>query len=232
MTPRWFCTIAAVSTALLVAQGAGAQAPSVNLGACGGFTQTGRLQPEDYRYATQRLKVVEDFHFAANVEALIRPMQKGMTIGSDLDYTLWGYPNHHRALVTLVRLGAREGTDQPRGTQFTIECYFRRAFHIAPDDLVARMIYADYLRTVDRHADALSQLRRVTEEAGDSGITHFNAGLIYLAMGRHEEAVAQALRAQALGFQRPELREALERAGKWPAEQSAPATPAASSSGR
>lgn len=195
---------------------------------CFVFKTVGRLEPEDYRKPSARLKVVEDYHFGPMVESLIRPMQVGMSIGSDLDYTLWGYPNHHRALVTLVRLGAREKTDQPRGTNFTIDCYFRRALRIASDDYIVRMIYANYLGSVNRRADALRQLNYVVESAEDSPVTHYNAGLIYLELGELEKATAQAKRAIELGYPRQELRAELQRRGAWPAEGPAPAASAAS----
>ena len=197
---------------------------------CFVFKTVGRLEPEDYRKASQRLKVVEDYHFGPNVESLIRPMQVGMTIGSDLDYTLWGYPNHHRALVTLVRLGAREKTDQPRGANFTIDCYFRRALRIASDDYIVRMIYASYLGSVNRRADALRQLNYVVESAEESPLTHYNAGLIYLEIGELDKAATQARRALELGYPRQELKTELQRRGAWPAEAPAPAASAAQTS--
>lgn len=207
-----------------------ALAASADDGQCLNFTQTGRLSPEDYRKATARLKVVEDYHFGPGPEFLIRPMQVGMTIGGDLDYTLWGYPNHHRALVTLVRLGAREKTDQPRGTQFSIDCYFRRALHIASDDLIVRMLYASYLGSLKRQEDAMRQLAFVVSSAGDNAFTHYNAGLVYLEIGASGEAVAQAKRARELGFEKPGLQEALQRQGKWPAEAASSAASASAAS--
>ncbi|MBY0469130.1 MAG: tetratricopeptide repeat protein [Burkholderiaceae bacterium] len=198
---------------------------------CFVFKTVGRLEPEDYRKASARLKIVEDYHFGPMVESLIRPMQVGMAIGSDLDYTLWGYPNHHRALVTLVRLGAREKTDQPRGTNFTIDCYFRRALRIASDDYIVRMIYASYLGSVNRRADGLRQLNYVVESAEDSPVTHYNAGLIYMELGELDKAAAQAKRALELGYPRQELRTELQRRGAWPAEAPASAASAASATG-
>lgn len=236
MTPRRLC---ALIFAAVLGHGlpAGASPLTPEEVECGTFNQAGRLQPEDYRKASKRLKVVEDFHFGPNVEALVRPMQKGMAIGSDLDYTLWGYPNHHRALVTLVRLGAREKTDRPRGAQFTIDCYFRRALRIAKDDAVTRMLYADYLGSVKRKEDGLRQLQAAVDLAGDSGLTHYNAGLVYLQLGAYPEAVRQARRARELGMPRPDLQAELVRLGKWtdedtPSSGSAAPAPSASSSGR
>ena len=195
---------------------------------CGTFSQISRLTPEDYRRPSQRLKVVEDYHFGPMTEALVRPMQRGMTIGSDLDYTLWGYPNHHRALVALVRLGARERTDRPSGTQFTIDCYFRRALRIASNDLIVRMLYANYLGSVNRKPYALRQMAYVVETAEGNPLTHYNAGLTYLELGAFPEALRQAHQASALGYGAPELEAELKRRGKWADPPAAPSAGASS----
>jgi tetratricopeptide (TPR) repeat protein len=231
-TPAIRLTVAASSG--LMAAIACAQ-PTVPPGwSCGDFVRAGRLLPEDYRKPSPRLKVVQDYHFGPNVEALVSPMQRGMAIGSDLDYTLWGYPNHHRALITLVRLAAREKNDQPAGTQFTVDCYFARAFLIAPDDVVARMIYASYLGGRQRRPEALVQLNTVVEQAGDNALTHFNAGLSYLELGAYKEASSQARRAAELGFQRNTLVQELQRRGQWhgppPVDASAASTSSYSNS--
>jgi tetratricopeptide (TPR) repeat protein len=225
-TPRW---VAQAGLVLILAGLGGAAMAQPDEAGCFVFKATGRLEPEDYRKPSARLKVVEDYHFASHVEALIRPMQAGMPIGSDLDYTLWGYPNHHRALVTLVRLGAREKTDKPRGANFSIDCYFRRALRIASDDLIVRMLYANYLGTVNRKPDALRHLTYVVDNAGDNPLTHYNAGLIYLEFGAFEQAATQARKARDLGYPRPDLQQELQRRGQWRDEPAAGAAPAPAS---
>jgi hypothetical protein len=183
--------------------------------ACGTFAQSGRLEPEDYRKPSHRLRTVETYHYGPNVEALIHPMQKGMTFGSDLDFTLWGYPNHHRALITLTRLAAREKTDKPAGAQFSVECYFARALLIAPDDVITRMIFVRYLGAQQKMPQALSNLKLVVQQAGENPLTHLNAGLVYMELGAYEEASAQARRVAELGFPSGRLSDELKRKGKW-----------------
>ena len=197
---------------------------------CEVYSAPDRLTPEDYRRPSKRLALVEAYHFTPAVESLLRPMQG--SFGGDINYTLWGYPNHHRALATLVRLGIRERTDKPRGSQFTIDCYFRRALRFASDDHIVRMLYADYLGKVDRKDDARAHLAYVAAEAGDNPLTHRNLGLIYLELGAYDEALVQAHRAERLGMPPGPLRAALERAGRWrdddapAADAAAPAQPA------
>lgn len=201
--------------------------------ACGEWLILDRVPPLDYRRKDSRLKTVDDYHFGPSVEALVRPMQLGMTFGSDLDYTLIAYPNHHRALATLTRLGQRERTDQPKGSRFTIDCYFTRAVTLAPDDTVARMLFAQYLRQRGRRNDAMGHLKLVTEQAGDNGLTHYNVGLLLMELEAFPEAARQAQRAAELGFARRDLADELRKRGQWPAE-AAPADsakPAASKTG-
>ncbi|MBK9234580.1 MAG: hypothetical protein IPO19_00375 [Rhodoferax sp.] len=106
---------------LLLAVSVGAAAQGTNCGAL-----TNGNGPWDYRKERASIKLVEDFHFTPNVEALIG----GATgpIGGDLDYTLRASPNHHKALIAVSRLSARLKTDQIPSMKYTVDCWFDRAF--------------------------------------------------------------------------------------------------------
>lgn len=206
------------------------QAPAMNHG-CGPVGET----KGDYISDRRRLKIVEDYHFTPQVEALIRG-QSGVKIGGDLDYTLLSFPNHHRALMAMMRLAERERTPRPDGSSLTVECYFDRALRFRPDDAVARMLYATYLFKNRRADEAKAQLERTAADAGDAPLTHYNLGLIYLEMKHYDAALKHAHKAHALGLQRPGLREQLTLANRWQeppavesgAEGAAPAASAAS----
>jgi tetratricopeptide (TPR) repeat protein len=167
---------------------------------------------------------VEDYHFSSRVESLISGQSS--SIGGDLDYTLRAFPNHHRALVAMLNLGARTKVGDPPGVEFTVECYFKRAVQFRPDDAVARMLYVKYLGSNGRKPEALKQLDFVVEHAADNAFTHYNAGLLYLELAQFDRALAQAHKALELGFTRPDLRDKLKAAGKWvePAEPAAAAS--------
>ena len=182
---------------------------------CGPAVAPNRVAPMDYRTNRKMLPLVERFHFQPHVESLVRPMFQHF--GADLDYTLHAFPNHHRALITLVKLGEREGTDQPKGAQYSIDCFFRRAIRFRGDDLVVRMIYAQYLGRKKRLDDADRQLNFARDAAGENALTHYNIGLVYAELHLFGKAREQAQRAAALGLQRSELREILTRAGHWEA---------------
>lgn len=207
---RW-ATAACMLLASVASTGAGAQQPIDP--ACGN-PLVNNYGPFDYRFDRgQKLKVVEDYHFNARVESLMAG-QSG-TVAGDLDYVLRAFPNHHRALVAMMKLGARTKGATPAGAQFAVECYFKRALFFKPDDAVARMIYAQYLGSNGRKPEASGELDRVVKTSQDSAITQHNAGLLYFELGEFDKALAQAHRASALGFQGQGLKAQLQAAGKW-----------------
>jgi hypothetical protein len=170
--------------------------------------------PYDYRFERgQNLKVVEDFHFNPRVESLIAG-QSG-TVGGDLDYVLRAFPNHHRALIAMMKLGVRTKGVKPAGAQFAVDCYFKRALLFRPDDAVARMIFVKYLADTGRKPEANGELDRVVKATQDNAVTQHNAGLLYFELGDFDRALAQAHRAGALGYQGQTLKQQLQAAGKW-----------------
>ncbi|WP_158288820.1 tetratricopeptide repeat protein [Rubrivivax albus] len=189
--------------------------------------------PWDYRATTaEQRAIVERVHFTPGIEAMVRPGTTMMQdMAADVAYTLEVYPNHHRALLTMWRLSDRHHADPAPGGKITVECWFDRALRFRPDDTVARSMYAQFLHARKRPADAERQLDIALEHAGERPMSHYNIGLLYFELGRHDKALAQAHRAMALGLPRRELMESLVRAGQWrepeagPGAASAAATP-------
>jgi len=189
-----------------------------NLSGCGPIENA--YGPFDYRTEKEnRLKIVEQYHFTPIVESLI----SGSTgaVGVDLDYTLRASPNHHRALLAMVRLGEKLKSPQPRGARYSVECYFERALRFRPDDSTARMIYATFLAKNGRVPETIKQLELATTAADDNPFTHYNIGLIYFDIKNYDRALVQAHKAYGLGFEQSALRDQLKSAGKWkePEEQ-------------
>ncbi len=170
--------------------------------------------PFDYRTDRAKLPIVLDHHFTPEVEALIR----GKTVlppGPDIDYTLRAIPNNHRALMAMMRLGEKEKTPQPRGSRYSVECWFERAVLFRPDDSIVRMIYSSYLNSKGRNQEATNQLEIATTYAKDNAFTHYNIGLHYFDQKNYNKALAQAHKAIELGFPNTTLREQLQSIGKW-----------------
>jgi tetratricopeptide (TPR) repeat protein len=180
---------------------------------CGNPFVNNNFGPFDYRSARKvDLKLVEDVHFTPRIEQL----QKGeRDLGSDLSYTLYIFPNHHRALIAITRLAQRDKTNQPYKSGQTIECWYDRAIRYRPDDTVVRVLFAQYLGKERRTDEAMAQLEVAAQNAKDNPFSHFNIGLLYFELGNHERALQQAHKAMALGMVRPELADMLKREGKW-----------------
>jgi len=181
--------------------------------ACGSLKISGG-GPYDYRNEREELSKVEGAHFTDVVEALIRGTTSNSP-GADIGFTLAVFPNNHRALIAMMKLGEREKTSKPSGSRYTVECWFDRATQFRPDDSVVRMIYSAYLDSKGRQPEANKQLNAASSYAKDSAITHYNIGLHYLKIKNFDMALKQAHQAMALGWPQTSLREQLIQMGKW-----------------
>jgi len=210
--------VTAISSAALAQS-----APSV----CGSLANA--YGPYDYRNTDKSaLNMVEGPHFPPKVEALIGGVSG--TLGTEIDYTLRAFPNHHRALLAVMRYGEKMKSPQPSDLRYPVECYFDRALRFRRDDVVARMLFVQFLTKQKRSQEAMSHLAVVANEAKDDPFTHYNLGLLYFDLQRYEESLVHARKAYDLGIVRPELRDRLKGVGKTIEQPAAPASaPAASS---
>lgn len=193
------------------------------------------IGPFDYRTEGAQIKhTVESAHFTPAVEGLVRGNTSAGPHG-DLDYTLRAFPNHHRALVSIMRWTQRDKTEFPAAFngKRPPECYFERAVRWQPDDVIVRMLYAQYLYFHKRGDEARRQLSEAASTAPDNALTQYNVGLIYLEAGDHAQALAQAHKAYAMGMPREFLRDRLKQAGHWkePVEALPPGTTASAPAG-
>lgn len=170
--------------------------------------------PFDYRTEKAKLEVVEIVHFLPYVENLSRGATSS-TPGGDLDYVLRASPNHHRALLSMMKLAKKEKRDKPIGSNYTISCWFDRAERFAPDDGVVKMLLGTDLLNRGNRQGAVEKLEKALELAGDNANIHYNLGLAYVDLKEYDKALASAHKAYQLGFQLPGLRRKLEKAGKW-----------------
>lgn len=193
-----------------------------------GLIHTRHYGPYDYRTERHRIRVVEDFHFTPEMEAGIRGVNS--TVAGEVNYTLKASPNHHRALVTMMKVTERARKDFLPGMEWPMECYFDRAIRYAFDDPVVRMLYAQFLNQRNRKREAEAQLVQAASFAPDNPFTQYNVGLIAMEIGNHDLALKHAHMAQAMGFQRRELETALRAVNRWVDPVNAAALPAAAAS--
>jgi tetratricopeptide (TPR) repeat protein len=170
----------------------------------------------DLPYAQRRV-LIDGAHFTPRVENLIGAQSGGQIgpPGADLDYTLRAFPNHHRALLSVMRYGEKMRSFKPEGLRWVVECYFERAIRFKSDDAIVRILYSTYLTQNNRQPEAVAQLERATALAGDNPFTHFNVGLTYFDMKLYDKALTQAHKAMELGFTRVELQDLLKGVNKW-----------------
>jgi Tfp pilus assembly protein PilF len=179
---------------------------------CGAIDQGAR----DYRMLDQAQRHhIEGAHFTPEVEWLVRG--KTGELGGDIDYTLRHLPNHPRALMALMRLGQRRGTERIYGLRYPVGCYFVRALHFAPDDARVHLVYGLYLTRQKRLPAALSALQEAASRAGEDPHLHYNLGLAFLALDDVERALHHARLAYAVGGQPPGLMNQLKQKGVWQA---------------
>lgn len=195
--------------------------------------------PGDQENHSYKRMLVDGAHFTPRVENLIGAQSGGQIgpPGADLNYTLRAFPNHHRALIAVMRYGEKAKSDKPAGLSMVVECYFERAVRFKPNDMIVKMLYATYLIKNKRVLEAAAQLEQATVLAKDGAFTHYNIGLVYFDMKNYGKALAQAHQAIALGFERTELRDLLKGVNQWQdpkteAKAEAPVQPASQPAGQ
>lgn len=174
--------------------------------------------PFDYTdpaHVNEKLPIVEDYHFNIDVELLTGGMSSEYP-GSDLDYTLRAFPNHHRALYSMANLALRDGASRlPPGARWSADCYFQRAIRFRPDDATVRSIYGIYFVKLNDLDGAKEQFVRAVTLAPKNAEAHYNLGLVYEKLGDDVFALKHAKIAYKLGFPLGGLRAILQRKGVW-----------------
>lgn len=159
---------------------------------CNGLAQA--YGPWDYTKAKERSKipVVEQYHFGPQSEHLIKPMQGDFA--GDFDYTLRAVPNHHRALLSLLRyqleLNAKlKNTQKPLSP---VECYFQRATHFSPNDSATFSLYAYYLHKIGHNDQALNLYEKAITISPKSMKILYAFGLFLIDINNYDRAVEVA----------------------------------------
>lgn len=143
--------------------------------------------PFDYRdplVRSQKLRVVEDYHFTRDVQSLQRGAS-GSVI-TDLDYTLRAFPNHIRALAVLSKYALQGGGFLD--TISSAECYFLRAVTFAPDDAAVHLVFGNYLYKRKKLNEAREQYEAAVRLDPQSPEISYNAGLYFLEVGELDKA--------------------------------------------
>ncbi|WP_163834592.1 tetratricopeptide repeat protein [Spartinivicinus ruber] len=171
--------------------------------------------PFDYtnpRHFKEKLSIVEQFHFNRDVETLNKGMT-GAVIG-DLSYTLKAFPNHHRALFSVVKYYTQPNVELDR-KYLSAECFFDRALRFKPDDAVVHMLYGIYLHKKQKYDEALKKYQNALRLSPNFAELHYNLGLLYIDMKKLQEAKNHAQKAYQQGYPLAGLKQKLNAAGVW-----------------
>lgn len=165
--------------------------------------------PFDYtnlEHRRTKLPIVEQYHFTSETESLV-PERKGTAMGQvdigGVEYTLTAFPNHHKALITMVRYGnlfAKElKSGQMKGIHPASECYFQRAINFSREDVISYLLYARYLSDFDMNDKAKILYEKALNLEPDNAVLHYNFGLFLLKRGEYKEARKHADIARKFG---------------------------------
>ena len=172
--------------------------------------------PYDYYDLQARknyLSVVETHHFTPSVESL----RRGSTgsVGQDLSYTLNSFPNHPRALISMLNLALSQDPGLKGGMTRSPECFLDRAIQFRPKDARAREIYGVYLYKKGRYLEARKHFDVAVAEGYDDPVFHYNFGLLLVKLKDWDAALTHARKAYQAGVSFPGLRRQLQEAGRW-----------------
>ncbi|OEY69982.1 tetratricopeptide repeat protein [Rheinheimera salexigens] len=143
----------------------------------------------------------------------------GSLIG-DLDFVLKVFPNHPYALSVMADLQHRPGFSRQHSLRRdryypTLNCYFLRAMHVAPNDPNVLLIQAiTQHKQKDYQGAKVSYLKALAIKP-DAAEVHYNLGLLLIKLGETREALNHAHSAYALGYPLSGLRDKLQSQGAW-----------------
>lgn len=161
------------------------------------------------------LTIVEKHHFTAEVENLVRG-KTTETPAPDLDYTLVAWPNHHRALFSIInyQLNYKNKLSKSHPDKAP-ECYLQRAIHFSPDDAVSYSLYGYYLHKVGHLDTATKYYEKAMELKPDNSKIAYSYSLLLIDLKRLEDATKYAKIAYSNKNAPQGLKNKLVKLGAW-----------------
>jgi tetratricopeptide (TPR) repeat protein len=181
----------------------------------GPFDYTNPNHTSAYEGRVTKLQIVERAHFSPESENLIKP-KVGSFLG-DFAYTLMAWPNHHRALLSLIRfdLEVRNNIRKPQKKETEVECWFQRAIHFAPKDWITYSIYGHYLRKVGRFQESKSIYESALKLKSNDSKLEYAYSLLLYDMKSYKEAAEHAKKAYSNGKPPKSLKDKLIKLNVW-----------------
>jgi len=188
---------------------------------CRGSDTTHWYGPFDYTIPDQKLKlnVVNEYHFTPEVENLLRG--RSSYLGEDLNYTLMAGPNHHRALLSIVKMKLEldqkviSFTDKSNLLPSPVECYFYRAMNFSKEDADTYAIFAYFLKKLNKLEEAKTYYEKALEFQPESKKISYSYSLLLIDLKQYDTALEFAKKAYQDKQAPPGLRNKLKSLGKW-----------------
>jgi len=147
---------------------------------------------EKLRKDPTKLAIVEGRHFTSDVENLIKG-ETSTTPEGDLNYTLTSWPNHHRALISIINYQLKiKNKLMPGKLNSPPECYLQRAIYFSPKDAVIYSLYGYYLHKVNKLENSIKYYERAMELSPDNSKISYSYSLLLINLKRYDEAVKYA----------------------------------------
>ncbi len=188
-----------------------------------GFQCRGKAQgPGPYDYTMHRnspdLHLVERFHFTPNIEHLISG--NSGRLPAELDYTLRASPNHHKALLSIIRyqlkLNNNIRSKAISGPLLTpVECYFQRAIKFRTKDAAIISLYAHYLKKIKQLKKSSDFFEKALRIDPNNSKIHYSYSLLLIKLKQYDKAVIHAKKAYELGNPPQSLKNKLNKLNKW-----------------
>jgi tetratricopeptide (TPR) repeat protein len=185
---------------------------------CSNFPSKG-FGPFDYTKRLlfkKELHLVEMRHFTKDVQYLIKGSTTSAPPG-DLDYTLRAWPNHHKALLSMIRyqLRSKNGFNTEK-LKTPPECYLQRAIHFNPNDANVYALYAYYLKKLGLLKQAEKQYKKALAIDPNNAKIEYSFSLFLIETGKYPEALKFAKLAYQHNKKTPNgLRKKLKKLGVW-----------------
>ena len=169
----------------------------------------------------KNLEIVEAHHFTPAVENLVGGADSGGIVG-DLDYTLRAWPNHHRALLSLIKyqinMDSKANIDSKAAKSklpTPPECYLQRAIQYSPSDIVPYSLYGYFLRKIGHIEDAVKFYEKAMALDPENEKVAYSYSLVLIDLKHYDEAVKFAKIAYHHGKAPKGLKEMLIKLGVW-----------------
>ena len=179
----------------------------------------------NYLKEAARLWEVNKIHYG-KAERILK--KEGITFKNisqiirEYDYTLRAFPNHTRALYSLVKFELKRRSMNNK-REFSLyhtdypppECYFQRAIKYRPKQSSLYALYGLYLHRIKEYKKAKIEYQKALKLNPDYTEVHYNLGLLLVQLKEYDEALKHAKKAYAKKYPLQGLKSKLKKAGVW-----------------